>query len=187
MQKIVLSDKHTDRAIVNADSMIEHAKSLQCVAKELENNGHEAGHPDYLRVQGVFLAVPVLLSLATEIALKAWWYQDRNKAPTHTHDLLKLFEELKPGTQDMLEARMRKVSPHAVWTQKPSMENLTPDLQEMFAARMRPLRDVLREHRNAHVHWRFLYEKESFAKFETAEIDRALTVIIDAYDEREKS
>ena len=64
------------------------------------------------------------------------------------------------------------------------MENLTPDLQEMFAARMQPLRDVLREHRNAHVLWRFFYEEESFAKFETAEIDRALTVIIDAYDER---
>ena len=87
----------------------------------------------------------------------------------------------------MLETRMRKVNPRVVWTQEPSMENLTPDLQEMFTARMQPLRDVLREHHNAHVHWRFLYEEESFAKFETAEIDRALTVIIDAYDEREKS
>ena len=115
MQRTFLSDKHTDRAIVNADAMIEHAKSLQCVAKELEKHEHEAGHPDYLHVQGVFLAVPVLLSLATEIALKAWWCQEWNKAPTRIHDLLKLFEALKPehtryaGNQDAESEPARSV------------------------------------------------------------------------------
>ena len=63
------------------------------------------------------------------------------------------------------------------------MQKLSPDLQDMLGARMHPLRDVLCAHRNANMRWRFLYEKPS-ALFETAEIDRALNVIIDAYHEK---
>ena len=181
-----MSDKNKDRASWDADSMIENAKSLQRVAKELEKNGHEAGQSDAWLFQGIVLAGPILFSLATEIALKAWQCSEREKAPEQTHDLLRLFDSLKQDTQEMLEAKMRKVSPHSAWSEEPRTQNLNPDLQDMLAARMRPLRDVLCEHRNANVHWRFLYEKQ-WAKFETAEIDRALTVIIDAYGERRRS
>ncbi len=52
---------------------------------------------------------------------------------------------------------------------------------------MRPLCSVLSSHCKAFERWRYLYEEDSFAKFETAEIDRALTVIIDAYAERQRS
>ena len=61
------------------------------------------------------------------------------------------------------------------------MRNLNADLQDIFRARMHPLRDVLCMHRSANVRWRFLYEEFS-AQFEIAEIERALTVIIDAYE-----
>ena len=137
--------------------MMETAKSLQRVAKELGKNGHETLEADLWLFQGKFLAVPILLSLATEIALKAWWCSEREKKPGKTHNLLELFEALKPSTQDMLEARRR------------------------------PLRSVLCSHSNAFQRWRYLYEQQSFAKFETAEIDRALTVLIDAFNERRKS
>ena len=186
MQGIVMSDKNNGRASWDADSMIENARSLQRVAKELEKNGHEAGQSDNWLFRGMILAGPILLSLATEIALKAWQCSEREKAPDRTHDLLRLFDSLKPDTQEMLEARMRKVSPHSVCAEQPGMQNLKPYLQDMLAAKMHPLRDVFCEHRNANVHWRFLYEKQ-WAKFETAEIDRALTVIIDAYAERRRS
>ena len=57
------------------------------------------------------------------------------------------------------------------------------DIQEMFLARTHPLRDLLSDHSDANAHWRFLYERD-METFETSEIDSALTVIIDAYDER---
>ena len=176
----------------DADTMIRNAKALQRVVKELEKNKSEPsdrwgewdrGTEDQLLFMGRFLAVPNLLSLATEIALKAWQCQERQKAPERTHDLLELFDSLEQDTQEMLEARMRKVSPHSVWAEQPGTQNLSPDVQDMFAAKMHPLRDVLRSHSDAYEHWRYLYEK-SWAEFETGEINRALTVIIDAYEKR---
>ena len=167
--------------------MIENAKSLQRVAKTIYENGHEAAQSDIWLFKGMILAGPILLSLANEIALKAWLCLERKKAPPRTHDLLELFDLLKPDTQEMLEARMRKVSRHSMYAEQPGMQNLKPYVQDMFAAKMHPLRDVLCDHRNANVHWGYLYEKEPFAKFEIGEIDLALTVIIDAYHERRRS
>ena len=181
-----MADKNNNCASWDADSMIENAKSLQRVAKELEKDELEAGQSDNWLFQGMVLAGPILLSLATEIALKAWQCSEREKAPDRTHDLLKLFKSLKQDTQEMLEARMRKVSPHSVCAGEPRFRNLNPDLQDMLGARMHPLRAVLSSHCKAFQRWRYLYE-ESFAKFETAEIDRALTVIIDAYYKSRRS
>ena len=178
-----MSDKSNDHASWDASSMIKNAKSLQRVAKELEKNSSEALESDRWLFHGNFLASPILLSLATEIALKAWWCREQNEAPKRTHDLLKLFEVLRQDTQEMLEAKMRKSSPYSVWAAEPNMQNLSPDLQDMLGVRMHPLRDVLCAHRDANMHWRFLYEKTG-ALFETAEIDRALTVLIDAYHEK---
>ena len=182
-----MSDKNNDRVSWNPDSMIDNAKSLQRVAKELEKNGQETVQSDICLFQGTFLAVPILLSLATEIALKAWLCLEQKKAHTRTHNLLKLFDRLIPNTQEILEARMRKVSPYSVCAEQPGMQNLEPLIQDMFAARTHPLRDILCEHCNANMDWRYLYEKKHFAKFETGEIDLALTVIIDAYYKRRRS
>ena len=167
----------------NADSMIKNAKALQCVVKELEKNRPKPSLQDDLLFRGTFLAVPNLLSLATEIALKAWLCSERQTAPERTHDLLKLFQSLEQKTQKMLEARMRTVSPHSVWAEQPGMQNLRPDVQDIFAAKKHPLRDVLRSHSDVNIRWRYIHEEIS-AQFETPEIDRALTVIIDAYEKR---
>ena len=178
-----MSDKSNDHVSWDVDSMIKNAKSLQRVAKELEKNSSEALQSDAWLFQGTFLAGPILLSLATEIALKAWRCQELNKAPKRTHNLLELFKDLKKDTQEILEAKMRKSSPHSVWAAEPNMQELSPDLQDILGAKMHPLRDVLCAHHDANMRWRFLYEKPQ-AFFETAEIDRALTVIIDAYYEK---
>ena len=179
----------------DADSMIRNAKALQRVVKELEKNKSkpspsdgwgkwDRGTEDQLLFMGRLLAVPNLLSLATEIALKAWQCRERQKAPERTHDLLKLFHSLEQDTQEMLEARMQKVSPDSVWAEALRMQNLSPLEQEMLGAKMHPLRDVLRSHSDANMRWRYLHEQTSSQQFETAEIDRALTVIIDAYEAR---
>ena len=149
--------------------MIDEAKSLQRVAKELERNGSESSQSDSLLSRGKRGAVPILLSLATEVALKAWQIREGKKEPDWTHDLLKLFESLKPDTQEKLEERMRKLSPHYQWP-------LTKH----------PLRDVLCSHKDAFERWRYSYEtiiRGGGAWFGTGDMDRALTVIVDAYCE----
>ena len=146
--------------------MIDEAKSLQRVAKELEGNGSESSQSDSVLLRGKRRAVPILLSLATEIALKAWQIREGKKKPDQTHDLLKLFESLELGTQEILEARMWQLSP-------PSVLFLTKH----------PLRDVLCSHKDAFERWRYSYETliRGGAWFETGDIDRAITVIVDAY------
>ncbi len=178
----------------NADLMIMNAKALQRVVKELEKNRSKLFPLDEwskwnrdtearLLLNGMFLAIPNLLSLATEIALKAWQCRERQKDPDHIHNLLELFESLEQDTQEMLEARMQKQSPCPVWAGQPRMQNLSPLEQEMLGAKMHPLRDVLRSHSDVYKRWRYLHEETS-AQCELPEIDRALTVIIDAYEKR---
>jgi len=179
----------------DADAMIRNAKALQRVVEELEKNKPKPslsdgwgkwnrGTEDQLLFRGKFLAVPNLLSLATEIALKAWQCRERQKAPERTHDLLKLFESLEQNTQEMLEARMRKVSPDSVWADALKRQNLSPLEQEMLGAKMHPLRDVLRSHCDVNIRWRYIHEESYGAQFETGEMDLALTVLIDAYEKR---
>ena len=147
--------------------MIDEAKSLQRVAKELKQNGSESSQSDSFLSRGKRRAVPILLSLATEIALKAWQVREGKKKPGKTHDLLTLFESLEPDTQEMLEARMRKLSPPAA-----------------LLLTKHPLRDVLCSHKDAFERWRYSYEtiiRGGGITFEIGEIDRALTAIVDAY------
>ena len=178
-----MSGKSTDRTDYDGYSMIRSARSLQRVANELGMNSYETDSSDECSVEGKFLACPILLSLATEIALKAWQCSERQAPPERTHDLLILFKSLKQDTQEMLEARMRKVSPWSMNAEQSGMREAPRDIQDMFLARTHPLRDVLSDHSDANVRWRFLYERH-METFETSEIDNALTVIIDAYNER---
>ncbi|MDE0330243.1 MAG: hypothetical protein OXL41_00085 [Nitrospinae bacterium] len=180
-----MSDSKNEAKKWDPDSMIWNAKSLQRVAEELERKKSDFPQLDSFLFMGIALASPILLSLATEIALKAWQFRERKGKPERTHRLLRLFEGLKSRTQERLETRMRKLSPHSVWAVDPRMQNIHEDLQDIFQAKMHPLRDVLCSHRDAHTHWRFIYEDPS-GVFETAEINRALIVIIDAYDNRKE-
>ena len=70
-----------------------------------------------------------------------------------------------------------------MWAEASGMQKLSPIEQEMFAAKMHPLRDVLHSHSDVNIRWRYIHEETS-VQFETPEIDRALTVIIDAYEKR---
>ena len=74
------------------DWMIWNAKSLQHVVKELDRNGLESPQLNTLLFEGKFLAGPILLTLAIQIALKAWLCLERKEAPPRTHDVLKLFK-----------------------------------------------------------------------------------------------
>ena len=163
-------------------AMIDEAKSLHRYAMELKRNESESSQSDRFLFMGKSRAVCILLSLATEIALKAWQVWEGKKEPDRTHDLLELFKSLKPDTQKMLEARMRKLSPY-----KARFETKYPLPDDLYSHKdaFEPLRDVLCFHKDAFELWRYSYEIiiRGGASFETGDMDRALTVIVDAYCE----
>lgn len=181
----LMSNHKKDGKYVDVYRMMDYAESLLHVAKVLQQKNSEPNR-DVRLFEGVFLSVPILLTHATEIALKAWQFREFKEVNTRTHDLLKLFESLKPSTQKMLEARMRKVSPNSIWSEDPRFQNQNPDVQEMFAAKMNPLRDVLRSHSDLNVRWRFLYEERYSVNFDTGEIQLALTVLIESFSKNRK-
>ena len=156
----------------DTDFMMSNAKSLQRVVKELERNGSISPQSDQLLFSGVFLAVPILLTFAIEIALKAWLFREQKKAPDRTHDLLKLFDSLDPSTQEVLEERMRSVEPYTI-------EHLFEEGRPSY----KPLRKLLSSHNNTFIDWRYIHEYAGGVA-QTASLDRALTVIIDAYYKR---
>ncbi len=151
------------------DWMIWNAKSLQHVVKELDRNGLESPQLNTLLFEGKFLAGPIVLTLAIQIALKAlkaWLCLERKEAPPRTHDVLKLFKKLAPDTQKLLRAEMPG------W----------PGIRET-PYKHGSLPELLYSHRNAHTYWRYIHE-EHWGVFRSAELDRALTVIINAYGKR---
>lgn len=165
------------------DWMIDNAKALRRAAKELEQHRSKTDQTDNLLFLGVLLAVPDLLLLATEIALKAWHCRERNVAAKPTHNLLKLFRSLNNDTQEFMEAKMRKLSHYSRYSEDPRMKHQSPEVQEMFGARMNPLRDVLSSHADLYTRWRYSHEGLC-ANFETSEIYHALTVLIDTYENK---
>ena len=151
--------------------MIENAKSLQRVAKELQEKSAASIESDSLLFQGQFLAGPILLSLAVEIALKALLCQEQKKEPPRTHDLLELFQHLEQGTQESLQAHM------------PGLTMLPVGLPEGALYPHESLPELLWAHRDAHTHWRYMHEK-LWATCRPGQLDQALTVIINSYSKR---
>ena len=165
--------KNKDRDVTwDTDFMISNARSLQRVVKELERNGSISPQSDQIFFSGVFLASPILSTFAIEIALKAWQCREQKKASPRTHDLFKLFSGLASSTQEMLEEGMRSVEPYTI-------EHLFEEERQSWE----PLRRLLSSHKNTFIDWRYIHEGGR-GVVQAASLDRALTVIIDAYDKR---
>ncbi len=156
-----------DSVCPDTHSMIENAKSLQRVAKELESTRTDSPQSDPLLFNGTTLATAILLPLATELALKALVCLERKQAPPRTHNLLKLFEQLELETQESLRTRMPG------W----------PEIIEVAPFEYGSLPEILWSHSDAHTHWRFIHEKR-WGVFRSGELSQALTLITDVYDKR---
>ena len=163
----LMPDNKNGKAISSADRMIWNAKSLQSVVKKLEWDESESPQSDPLLFSGTGLAEAILLSLATELALKALLCLERKKAPPKIHDLLELFNKLEPDTQELLREEMPG------W----------PEILERTPFEYGSLPELLDHHRYAHTHWRFIHEI-GWGVLRTGELNQALTVIINAYNKR---
>ena len=123
-----------------------------------------SGQRDGPPFEGTFVAVPILLSLAAEIGLKAWQCRERNGQPDKTHDLLKLFDALGENTRRRLEEKMPEV----------------PDLVPRWPPYRPGIRDALSQNRNMFVEWRYAHEHLSLSA-ETDVLKTALKAIVEAY------
>ena len=158
------------RVIEYGSLIISNAKSLQCVAKELDKElygtsegfGRALGIDEYDRhlYLGRCIAGPVLFGLAAELALKALRCQEARKYdPPHIHDLVDLFEELGEDTQAELEATFKKL--------------MSPKLPPK-------VRDILHKNKDVFRDWRYSFEHLSLQCF-TVELDELISAIIKTY------
>lgn len=165
-----MAGKKKKQKALSTDIMIEEARAFQYVVRKLE----KISEPEDSAVELIWASAavnPILLSLATEIALKAWLYRENNGYLDHklssSHDLLELFEGLEKDTQTRLEAKMPEI---------PNPRG-GPPLHK-------GLRSVLCFHKAAFIRWRYRYEDLKHL-FNEAELGQALTVIIEAYEPRQ--
>ncbi len=142
----------------NPDLMMMRARELGRLVEHLD-----AERRDGAWREGTSVAVPVLLSLAVEIGLKAWHRREGNKSPVRTHDLLKLFDGLGEGTQKRLEDRMPEVAgPVPEWPIYPG------------------IRSALRQNKDIFTEWRYAHEHDALFA-ETGALKTALAAIVEAY------
>ncbi|SFN94003.1 hypothetical protein SAMN05216224_1326 [Thioclava dalianensis] len=110
----------------------------------------------------------MLLALSMEFALKAWFVWDHNTLKTkRTHDLLKLFELLDDTSRERLDREFRNnVAPH----------------HPNFLVSDYGIRDVLYQHANAFVEWRYIHEKrEHGISFNVTTFVATLEMVLDEF------
>ena len=141
----------------NPRDMIIRAHGLGQLAERLEAEQIDGAWND-----GTFVAFPVLLALAAEIGLKAWYRIEGNPGPK-THDLLKLFDGLGENTQRRLEDKMPEIpSDIPIWPAYPG------------------IRDALRQNKDVFTEWRYAHEHDGLIA-QTAFLKTALKAIVDTY------
>ncbi len=107
---------------------------------------------------------PMLLALSMELALKAWFVFDYdNPKVAISHDLVKLFGKLKPESQERLDIEFKKsVAPYY-----PSGIHVDYGI-----------RDILYQHKDAFVDWRYLHEGPKSMSFELGAFEATLEMVL---------
>jgi len=111
----------------------------------------------------------MLLALSMELVLKAWFVFDfDNPKYSGLHDLAKLFEKLRPDSQEKLDAEFkRSVAPY-------HPNGLFIDYG---------IRHLLYQHRNAFIDWRYTHELKS-AKFDRSAFEATLEMVLQEFEKR---
>lgn len=111
---------------------------------------------------------PMLLALAMELALKAWyvWDHDRHD-PIRSHDLLRLYEALSDKSKEKLNARYKEeVAPYQPWG-KVMDYNIT---------------DLLASHKDAFIKWRYIHEpRDGVTSFDHVTFVATLELILEEF------
>lgn len=113
---------------------------------------------------------PMLLALAMELALKAWFVFDHDDPEVaKTHNLLKLFDSLKPESQEKLDTEFRvSVAPY-----HPNGFHIDYGI-----------RDILYQHKDAFVDWRYLHEAKKSMMFDQGAFEATLEMVLRQFEKR---
>lgn len=127
-----------------------------------------AGHEDWRDLKDIGVE-PMLLALSMELALKAWFVFDFNDPKTaKSHDLAKLFDKLKPDSQEKLDAEFkRSVAPY-----HPSGFYIDYSI-----------RHLLYQHRDAFTDWRYIHEPKS-TMFDRGAFEATLEMVLKEFEKR---
>ena len=123
------------------------AKGIHLAASHLDRQLAMPGiATKQLEVFGFGVSSIFLRAFAAEVALKALYMQETGSDPDHTHDLLSLFEDLKSTTQTSVEQRFERIRNDKI-------------ANGSYSGETAPLRQVLANHKNDFLEWRYLHEK----------------------------
>lgn len=123
------------------------------------------GDPDYIGFE------PMLLALAMEFGLKAWFVLDHNRRdPPKTHNLRRLFNELEVESRAHLERAFK--------------ERMGPFYYDMLCGAL-SVSGTLENHANAFVEWRYPHElRNGGLVFNTSRFVTVLEVVLDEFNKR---
>ena len=123
------------------------AKGFHAAARHLDGQLAVPGIENrQLDALGFFVSSVVLRAFATEIALKALYMDETGNDPARTHNLLYLFKELKGTTQTSVEQRFERIRGQKI-------------ARGIYSGETDPLLQVLTNHKDDFVEWRYLQEK----------------------------
>ncbi|KQQ61157.1 hypothetical protein ASF69_01665 [Rhizobium sp. Leaf311] len=113
---------------------------------------------------------PMLLALAMELALKAWFVFDHDDPKVmKSHNLSKLFYSLKADSQKRLDAEFkRSVVPHY------------PNILHADYS----ICDILHQHKDAFLDWRYLHEAKNAMLFDQSAFEATLEMVLVEFEKR---
>lgn len=113
---------------------------------------------------------PMLLALSMELALKAWFVFDHdNPKFMRSHNLMKLFERLKPESQQKLDDEFKR-----------SVAPIHPNFFYIDYG----IRDVLYQHKDAFTEWRYLHEAKKSMMFDLVAFEATLEMVLREFRKR---
>lgn len=124
----------------------------------------ELGESDHIGVE------PMLLALSMELALKAWFVFDYdNPKVAKSHNLIKLFESLKPQSQEKLDLEFKR-----------SVVPYHPSVFFMDYS----IRHILYQHKDAFIDWRYLHEANKTMMFDQRAFEATLEMVLREFEKR---
>ena len=188
-----MTQNNTENGCNIADSMIEFAKSLQCLAKNPDLQKCDSPTTDPLLILVLHFARPYLLSIAIEIAVVALLHLEQKKDSDVIHDFLELIEGIEPSEKELLITLSQLLDLNEMWADRTNMQLFYLKLQDFLESRIEQdlLGDAKKEtflkfldvSATSHTRW-WHFVEESKSIFESSELDQVLTVFIGVYSER---
>ncbi|UDL89043.1 hypothetical protein LGH82_28795 [Mesorhizobium sp. PAMC28654] len=113
---------------------------------------------------------PMLLALSMELALKAWFVFDHDDPiVAKSHNLMKLFDRLKPESQDKLAAEFKR-----------SVVPYHPDFFYVDYS----IQDILYQNQDAFIDWRYLHEAKKSMRFDQSAFEATLEMVLREFEKR---